>query len=120
MNEMPSYISWINGGHVVASVGADDQIETVQRLGGHPISRSRTNPAEVDRYNWRIEYQHRNDGALAVILTDLRDHDFAFVFTGHGIEAGDQFERLRNDGLVDGVYRAIWWRGPGLWETHER
>ena len=65
-------------------------------------------------------YRATDYAGMAKLLEALRDMGVAFLAAGPGWPIGHVFEHMRTEGLVSGRYLAIWWRGPGLWETAER
>ena len=69
---------------------------------------------------WRYrvwEFLTPDEAGLAALLSSLRDMGVVFLGAGPGNPGGHVFERLRDEGLVQGTYRRIVWLGPGRWKV---
>jgi hypothetical protein len=114
--DFPSYADYPEtdgqGWRIRVEPAADFDRERAARLGGRRHF-ALTLP-------WPWEFRARDRVEMARVMAALRDMGVAFLSAGPGWHAGGIFEMLISDGLVSGPYRAIWWRGPGHWETGAR
>ena len=102
--EVPSYISSTvgdgeGGWHFVLRPSDTFDAARGRALGGRK-----------NRLLWfwpQWKFHARNRQELATMLSGLRDMGVALMWIGHGWYAGDVFELLREEGLVEGPYRAI-------------
>jgi hypothetical protein len=65
---------------------------------------------------WEIEF--KNEEEKAKIFKLLRDSDFAFSI-GKEWSPAEQFEELREHGLLDGSYRQILWKKKNDYQIKE-
>ena len=114
MPEFPTYLCGISpdekGGYrLTVEPASDFDLVRAKALGGRR------------RWLWwryRVwQFDTPDENGLAGLLSALRDMGVVFLGAGPGTPAGHVFERLRDQGLVQGRYRRIVWRGPGRWKV---
>jgi hypothetical protein len=103
-----TYVSFVAGKIFIDNV-QQELIKSLKDLGGQE--------EEPDNANIIIKYSDENEKVR--LFKELRDLGIAFS-AGRDWSPSEQFEELRERGLITGKYKHIGWSGPDNYKVDER
>lgn len=107
MTNQITYVSFVGGKIVIENV-QKELIKSLENMGGQ----------ENDNH-MKFTIKYSNESEKVRLFTKLRELGIAFS-AGQDWSPSEQFEELRDRGLITGKYKHIGWNRPGNFQVDER
>lgn len=109
----PPHVSFVTNKIFISEV-AGEMMMILKKMGAYQI------PEHPEPKTWFIDFDYRNENEKTNVFKQLREIGLPFAGgAGAGWYPAEQFEDLRDKGLVSGMYKRIYWRAPNDYVIEE-